>query len=245
MRSIDEHSTLKDILDALKNEEQRSRVMNEIKDINPQSEEVMGLKMFLEKNDYEFASLVEFLNKDKIDFKNISSKKKTSRGTPIWLKYAAVLLPFLGIGYFMLNDGSGDLYNKYYEKEVGLPVTMGVDSAVTFNNAMNAFKDDSYDEAINGFNELLASNPSNDTLHYFLGCSYMETGKIDRAEINYLNINENSVFKQKVDYRLALIYIKKEEYDTARMVLVKIETNKNHRYNSEARKILNESPFKE
>lgn len=244
MKRFNEHSSLDEILKALENKEERSHLMKELKELDASAEEVKGFQMYLRENGYSYESLKRFLNEDRISFNQLILKDKKRSSLPVWVKYAAVIvLPILGVSYFLMNGSKNNLFDKYYEKEVGLPVLMGNDTKITFNNAMNAFKDDSYEEAIDGFNRLLELKPSNDTLHYFLGCAYFEHGNVTKAEENYKSIGDRSAFSQKRDYRLALLYIKNGELELSAKILEKIVKDPNHRYYQVAEQLLAEPYF--
>jgi len=244
MDKKNKHITLKEILDSLDNETTREDVFTQLKNTNPADDEVKGVKLFLENNNYDYKLLQDFINSSKPDFNILLQEKKKASTKRNWLIYAAIVLPLIGLGYFMMNNTSKNLYSKYYEKEIGLPVTMGNDTKIVFNNTMNAFKDNEFKESLLGFNDLLAQHPTNDTLLYFIGCANLELENLNKAILNFNEVNEPLILKEKSEYRLALVYLKKEEYKLAKKVLQQITGNKNHRYYEVAIQILKEPIFK-
>jgi len=235
--------TLKTILDSLENEETRTLLFSKFNNTQPTSDELKGLKLFLENNNYDYKLLQTYLKNSKPTFDTLLEEKKKKNPLQNWLKYAAVLIPLIGTGYFMLNNTSKNLYAKYYEKEVGLPVTMGNDNKIIFNEAMNAFKDNEFEESLLGFNELLKNNTTNDTLHYFIGCANLELNNLNKAILNFEEVKKPQHLKEKSDFKLVLVYLKEEEYRSAKKILQKISENKNHHYYTVALTMLEEPLF--
>lgn len=244
MNKENKHITLKELLVLLENENSREETICFLKNLDPENEDVKGLKLFLETNNYDSKRLNDFAINSKPSFNTLLQEKKSATTHRSWLKYAAVLIPLMGIGYFMMNSSSSNLYSKYYEKEIGLPVTMGNDIKIVFNNTMNAFKDNEFKESLLGFNDLLENNPTNDTLLYFIGCANLELENLDKAILSFNEVSEPLILKQKSDYRLLLVYLKKEEYELAKKVIQQITGNENHRYYEVAIRILKEPVFK-
>ena len=244
MKNKNKHNTLKEIIDSLDNETTREAVFTQLKNTDPVDDEVKGVKLFLENNNYNYQLLQGFINDSKPNFNTLLQDKKKTTSNRNWLKYAAILIPLLGIGYFMMDRTSNNLYSTFYEREVGLPVTMGNTHKIVFNEAMNTFKDNEFKEALLGFNDLLEHNPSNDTLLYFIGCANLELENLDKAILSFNEVNEPLLLKEKSEYRLVLVYLKKEDYQSAKKVLQQIAANKNHRYNAVALTILKEPVFK-
>ena len=237
--------TVEEVLASLDNPIKRVEVFNQLRAMNPQSEELKGIKDFLEANNYDHVKLKAFVAKSENNFDAIleRSNKKSSNNT--WLKVAAVVIPLIGLaGFLLLNKPDTDLYTNYYEKEVGLPVFMDTEQDKGFNDAMNAYKDNSFKEALTGFDGLLNGQPDNDTLNYFIACTNMEIGDFEQAIEYFETVNESSAFKEKSEYRTALCLLKLEQLPKAKEVLTVITRTKNHRYHDNAVELLKEKPFK-
>lgn len=246
MNKKNKHITLNYILDSLDDKASREIIFKQLRDSDPIDDEVKGAKLFLENNNYDYKLLQNFISNSKPNFNLILKKDKKPTRQHNWLKYAAVLLPLIGIGYYLLfvnNNTDKKLYSQYYEREVGLPVVMGDTNKILFSNSMNAYRDNHYGEAINGFNQLLKINSENDTLLYFTGCANMELGKLNEAIVNFREVDEIKTFIEKSEFRLALLYIRKGGYKIAKEMLEKIASKENHRYNSQSIIILKESVF--
>lgn len=236
---------LQEILNSLSNDAERVRVFNILKSSDPIDEDVKGIKIFLENNDYDHKLLEKFLSKPK--FESLIHITKESKSENNLLKYAAVLLVLIGIGSILVFNNlnsSSKLYSKYYQKEVGLPVFMSSNAKILFNESMNAYKDNDFKSSLNGFEKLLQHSPNNDTLNYFIGCSYLELNDLDKSISSFQKVDVNSVFIEKSEFRLALAYLKKKEYKKSKRILSLIQQDKNNPYYSLATKMLAESVFK-
>jgi len=236
---------LQEILNSLSNDAERVRVFNILKNSDPIDDEVKGVKLFLENNNYDHNLLEGFLSKPK--FENLTNTTNHSNSRNTLLKYAAAFVVLIGLGSLLIFnnfDTSSKLYSKYYQKDVGLPVLMSSNSKILFNESMNAYRDNDFISSLNGFEKLLQDNPKNDTLNYFIGCSYLEINDLDKSILSFQKVNDNSVFKEKSEFRLALIYLKKKEYKKSKRILSLIQQDKNNPYYSIASEILAESVFK-
>lgn len=236
---------LQDILNSLSNDRERERVFDILKNSNPVDEDVKGIKIFLENNNYNHKLLEEFLIKPKFEVLPNQPSKTHFRNN--LLKYAAVFVILIGFGSFLVFNhinASSKLYSKYYQKEVGLPVLMSSNAEILFNESMNAYKDNDFTSSLNGFKKLLQKTPNNDTLNYFIGCSYLEVNDLDKSILSFQKVDDNSVFKEKSEFRLALVYLKKKEFIKSKRILSLIQQDKNNPYYSIASEILAESVFK-
>jgi len=236
--------TVEEVLASLDNSERRVEVFNQLRTMNPQSEELKGIKDFLEANDYDHEKLKSFVSKSEKNFDAILDRSGQSTSNNTWLKVAAVIIPLVGIAtFFLLNKPNTDLYATYYEKEVGLPVFMSSERDMTFNDAMNAYKDNAFKEALTGFDGLLKEQPDNDTLSYFIACTQMEIGDFEQAIKHFETVNTSSAFKEKSEFRMALCLLKLEQLPKAKEVLTGIARTQNHRYQNKAEELLKEKPF--
>lgn len=233
--------TMDEILNSITNEELRVDVMERLKKSEAIDDEVIGAKLFLENNNYDFNQLASFLQSSELSIDKIVEQHKTAKSNYGWLKVAAVLVPLIGISsYFLVNKENkfDNLYSNYYEKELGLPVTLSNENDKVFNEAMNLFRDEDYNSSLQGFRELLLEQPNNDTLHYFIGVCLLEKGNLLEAK-NELTYNfQNSFFKEKATYHLALVYLKLEQLKESKILLQEISKNENHRYYQQAKALL-------
>ena len=246
MIELKENITHDELLSLLKESENRVEVFNWLKTIEPTHDEVKGVKLFLEMNDWDYLKLEQFVSDSEKSYSTIKTIKSKNNPFRTLLKVAAVLIPFIAIGSYLVLTQFGSnsvLYAKYYEKEIGLPVLMNTDTEKTFNESMGAFKDNEYKEALSGFQSLLSEDIKNDTLLYFSGCSYMELNDFANAILKFEAVPDKSVFKEKSEYRLVLMYIEENDLNKAKKLLHSIASEAEHTYNSKAKEILKEGVF--
>ena len=237
--------TVGEVLNSLDNPIKREEVFNRLRSSEQLSEELQGIKDFLEANHYDHEKLRSFVKRSEENFDNIINRSNERKTSTNWLRVAAVIVPIIGLAtFFYLNQQETDLYTKYYEKENGLPVFMGIEDNKQFNDAMNAFKDNEFNEAINGFDDLLAANQKNDTLLYFMACSNMELGNYQQAIDQFQMVNDVSVFKEKSAYREVLSLIALEHYSEAKSRLTEIAQTNGNAYQNQAAELLKEKRFR-
>jgi len=246
MTELNENITLDELLSLFREGDNRKDVINKFKKLKPINEDVKGLKLFLENNNWDYLKVEEFIALSQASFPKVEQNRAGKRMNSRWLRVAAVIIPLIAIGSYLIftqNKNEAKLYTKYYEKEVGLPVLMSSNDDKVFMESMNAFRDNEYEEALVGFSELLETKANNDTLLYFSACSNMGLDNNLEATKQFIAVPDYSVFKEKSDYRLALIYIKNEDFEKAKQKLLVIADSANHQYNSTAKKLLKEDVF--
>jgi tetratricopeptide (TPR) repeat protein len=233
-----------DVLNSLSDDSEREKVFEILKNSDPINEDVQDVKFFLENNNYDYRSLQEFIDKPK--FENLLSSTENSKTRTNYLKYVAIFVGLISFGsYFIINslDSSSKLYSKYYQKDVGLPVLMSDKDDILFKESMNAYKDEDYETSLRGFEELLINKPNNDTLHYFSGLSNLELDRLIKSISHFEEVDDRSIFKEKSEFRLSLVYLKRKEFEKCKMVLEKIIQNEEHQYYSVSKEMLGESVF--
>lgn len=235
--------SIDEIIQSIENISLRSDIVFRLKNSNPTDEEVIGVKKFLEKNDNNMDKLNQFLKGSHQSIDLIVENQNQRKSNKIWLKAAVVLIPILIVStYFIFNarelESSQDLYSKYYIKEIGLPVTLSVNSKKLFDESMNLYRNEEYSKAIMGFEKLRETNVNNDTLNYFIGVSYLELKDFEKS-LKYLSEDFlKSAFKEEVDFRLVLLNYKMNEIDKSIQILNSILENSNHKYYKESKSFL-------
>lgn len=128
-----------------------------------------------------------------------------------WL-LAAAMIAVIAIGFWLLIDSfnaNENLYSKYYKADPGLLSAMSFSDNYQFDRAMIEYKTANYDSALKNWETLLIANPKNDTLHYFIGASYLALDKNEKAIQNFeevLKIQTSYFFSDANWYKgLALI----------------------------------------
>jgi len=238
--------TMDEILNSMTNKELRVEVVDRLKKSTPIDDEVIGVKIFFESNHYDFNQLELFLQSSQWSIDNILTKNKSTKSEYGWLKVAVVIVPLIGIStYFLLNRGSkyDDLYSSYYEKELGLPVTLSDNDHKLFNESMNLFRNEDYKKSLQGFQTLLLTQPNNDTLHYFVGVCLLENGNVSESINEFSWDYKGSIFKEESQYRLVLSYLKNGDLKNSKEILLQITKIKEHPYYSQSKKLLEDKRF--
>jgi tetratricopeptide (TPR) repeat protein len=203
MNNDSSHINLEKLIAALQNKEQELWAIDALKNLNTTDEELLGIKLFMEQNNYDVAKLQLFLNTAKLNYNNLN--KSTPKPSYGWLKVAAsiVLLVSFSIGGYVYYT-SNNYYQQYAFHEPGLPVFMS-DNSTTIDNWMTEFKDNNFVEAQQMGEELLAQNTSNDTILYYLGVIYCNLGNYQQGLINFKKVSLNNVeLKNKAYFLEAL-----------------------------------------
>jgi hypothetical protein len=172
-----------------------------IKDHQFEEEELAGLKLFLQNNNYDIQLLKQFIEPPAL---NLQTKKQISVGN--YYKIAAGIVLIISLGFlvkFTLSDKSSTITN-YWIEDSGFKVWMGDnDKSMALNNGMSYYKSEDYEAALNKFLTVSA----NDTAQYYAGICYIKVNQLDSATY-YLNALSNlSVYKNKSYFYLALCYL--------------------------------------
>ncbi len=153
----------------------------------------------------EFHEDIATQEKDNIQF---NPKVKSLQ----WRKIAvaAALIIAAGSFWFLNRNSNNQLYADFYSPDPGLPTTMSSTNKYEFYEAMVAYKQGHYNEALNTWTNQLKTKVDNDTLNYFVGSALLADKK-ERKAISYLEEvtkQDNSVFRSEAFYYLGLAYLK-------------------------------------
>ena len=166
----------------------------------------------------------------------LDNKKNSSTNKFYWWAGIAACLIFFQIY----------LYNSKFTIplpiEEGLPVVMGDDNNVEFQNAMQLFKGGKYDASINRLNKLILINPDNDTLNYFLGCAELNVQQYLSASkhLEIVDATNSSVFNLKAKYFLAFALYKTNKTKEAKVLLDELNSNTDNPFVEETKAFLKE-----
>jgi hypothetical protein len=209
-------------------------------------EEILGLRDFMEQHNWNSEALNAFLSPAPDLFEQLQNRKRQNRMGSWPLKVAAVLVPLLGISWFIWqqnNTTTANLYATYYAAEPGLPVTMSLKGNVDFANAMSAFKDRQWQEAEKGFATLLNQESDNDTLQYFIGCVQLELQDGANAILQLSEVDSASAFYKKARYRLLLAHLQMGNVELARSLALTIVDDSTDVHATKAALLLREPTF--
>ena len=124
-------------------------------------------------------------------------------------------------------------FDKYIYQDGGLPITMGITTNIDFTQGMIEYKDKKYDKAISLFEKL----GENDTIDYYIGNSYLYLNNPEKASL-FLS-KDNKGFYYQSRYNLAICYIKINQIEKAKSILMEISKSE-HFLCDKAKKLLEE-----
>ena len=243
MNNSKQHITLEILLKSLEvdfDKVERARIFQRLKDNEPTDDALIGAKMLLEENNWDYKVLKQAFDKtqDKIEAVALGTKQ-TQKRQP-YLKYAAVLIPFVAIaGYFLLNTSKS--IDAYFVKETGLPNLMSNDKN-DWNKLMQLYKSNELESAYQLSEEIGKKKRNNDTVIYYKAVIAYDLNKFEMANENFKNIstNKQSIFQADAEFRLGFSLLKSGRKEKAKQQFEKIQSNLESPYNSEATTILKE-----
>lgn len=142
-----------------------------------------------------------------------------------WL-VAGSLIVLAGLAALLfLNKShkSDRLFFAYYKPDRGLITAMGTSDNYLFDRAMIDYKTKRYDSAVKAWERLLGSNPSNDTLNYFIGSAFLANNNIDSAVYYFEKVsnNQKSAFLNDAYWYLGLASLKQQKSRNAILYIEK------------------------
>ncbi|MEO9020898.1 MAG: hypothetical protein ABI237_14710 [Ginsengibacter sp.] len=132
-----------------------------------------------------------------------------------WMVAASVIV-LVGLGtllFFNQPNKSEKLFSEYYKTDPGLITAMSTSDNYLFEHAMIDYKTKKYDSAIKTWKELLISNPTNDTLNYFIGSAFLAKDKSDSAIPYFQKVLTipQSYFFNDANWYLGLSFVKQQK----------------------------------
>lgn len=159
-----------------------------------------------------------------------NKRKSSVRKIHPFLKIAASISIFLlsgvGLWWFLHHNKSEDkLYAQYYKPDPGLPTVMSSSADYTFDEAMQAYKLGSYQEAALSWEKQLKTKVNNDTLNYFLGSTYLAQGKLEAAIEKFDSVlaNKASIFLEDASWYKGLAYVKLGQLNKAKQTIIHVD----------------------
>lgn len=226
------HFTYAEFMDLLKSSSENDLLIkNQLSSYDGNDIRLLGAKSFLEKED-DIHKLKAFL-----EFNPTNHHKKNKQNTvhrKIYYKIAAgvllaLILSFGGIYFFKPKN----YYQLYSVKDSGLNVFMG-ESASNIDDLMTEYKNENFEKAKSMSLKLISQNPTNDTLHYYLGVINCEL-KLPNEAIQEFNLvsKQATILYERAFYSktLCLMAVDKEK---AKNNLLEITKNSNNTYYKQA-----------
>ncbi len=243
MNNSNQHITLEILLKSLENDfdkVERARIFQSLKDSEQTDDALIGAKMLLEENNWDYTILQQAFDttQDKIDAVALGTKQTHKRQH--YLKYAAILIPFVAIaGYFLLNTSKS--IDPYFIKETGLPNLMSNDMN-DWNQLMQLYKSNELERAYQLSEEISKKKRNNDTVIYYKAVIAYDLNKFEMANENFKNIsaNKQSIFQADAEFRLGFSLLKSGKKEDAKQQFEKVQSNSESPFNADATTILKE-----
>jgi len=170
------------------------------------------------------------------DAEHVPEKKRAVSFVRPLLALAAIgLVVVLGYWVSSLNY-EPQLYSKYLYVDPGMPILMSQSDEYHLNDAMTYYSEENYAVAIEKLGKLLPAQPTNDTIQYFLGASYLYENHIDQAidELTIVSQDSNSIFKAKAEWLLVMTALRRDDMDKVHELLDPILSHVDHPYIDQA-----------
>lgn len=156
--------------------------------------------------------------------KGIAAEERTEERRMLngrtFLRYAAIIAAIAtgAIWWMTRTPLNEQLFAEHFAPDPGLPVTMGTTSDPAFADAMVAYKLGDYAEARTKWEPLLAEDPTNDTLRYYIASAWLaENGSRQATPMLEALVKEpGSAFADRGRWFLFLSYLRDGEIAKAR-----------------------------
>lgn len=142
---------------------------------------------------------------------------------------AASLLLLLSFAIWIFvqpqSSASEKLYVANFYPDPGLPVAMSLSDDFFFEEGMVSYKEEDYEKAIELWSKLESHIGDTDTLNYYIAMAKLNIGQFELAatQLDSLIERTDSEFRDKAIWYSALIFLKKEDRESAIQMLQKIK----------------------
>jgi hypothetical protein len=222
------------------NPQERMRILEQLKNSQPTDEGLLGAKMLLEANNWDYNVLAKAFAKTENRIEKTASNTKRTNNSR-YLKYAAVLLPIAFVLGYFINSSLNNKQNieAFYLKEEGLPNYMGTEKT-NWNPLMELYRANKMKAALDISEQILIQKPQNDTAIYFHGVISYELKNYKIAKTDYTKIaqNKESVFHYDATFKLGFALKNLNENKAAQQQFETITNDQNNPYNEKAKVVL-------
>jgi TolA-binding protein len=236
-----EPNTLELLLQSLEDDfdkHERQLIFLELKNSNPTDDALLGAKLILEQNNWDYLILKKAFAKAETRIDTLASQKTTQNSKIKYLKYAAVLIPIaLIMGYFTNNVNNS--IDQFYTKETGLPNLMN-GKKTNFDDLMQLYTSNHLEKAFALSAQIKAEKPSNDTINYFEAIiAYdLKNYAVAKQGFKKVALNKRSPFYKDAEFRLGFVLNQLNKVEEAKNQFEKVKTNNDNPYCEEAEKVL-------
>ncbi len=181
--------------------------------------------LFEAANDEDFKEIFPSLKSAEQTYMTTQTKKPLLRLSPRnLLLYAASLLfiVFFSWMFFVKSNSveSSQLFATYYEPYPMVLAFRGKSDLIA--NAVNSYNDKNFDSVIKSMNQLILKDSLGFVPYMYLGIAHLELGNLEEAIENFKVVSDsnNPSFRQQADWYIALTYLKANENEKAKEILI-------------------------
>jgi TolA-binding protein len=216
----------------------REIIFLELKNSNPTDDALIGAKLLLEQNNWDYLILKNAFTKAETRIDALASQKPSQNSMTKYLKYAAVLIPMALITTYFATKSNNSI-DQFYIKETGLPNLMS-GKKTNWDALMQLYKSDQLEKAFALSAQIKAENLENDTINYFEAVIAYDLKKYAIAKEGFKKVasNKQSTFFNDAEFRLGFVLNHLNQEEEAKNQFEKIKTNSNNPYSDEAVKVL-------
>ena len=241
MNNNNKYITLELLLQSLENDfdkQERELIIDELKKSTPTDDALLGAKLFLEQNNWDYIALKNTFKKAENQIDALASQKRTLNSKTKYLKYAAVLIPMALLTGYFVNKADNSI-DQFYTKETGLPNLMS-GKKTNWDELMQFYKTNQLEKAFVLSAQIKAEKPTNDTINYFEAVIAYDLKKYTIAKKGFENVAENkqSTFFNDAEFRLGFVLNQLSQVEEAKNQFQKVKANSNKPFGEEAEKIL-------
>ena len=240
MNNLEQNITLEILLKSLENDfdaTERTKIFQILKDSEPNDDALLGAKMLLAQNNWDYKILKKAFAKTESKIDAIALKKP--RKNKNYLKIAAVFIPFVAIISYFLQDSNPSI-DDFYIKDSGLPNLMSNEPKNDWNDLMQLYKTNQIDKAYLLSEKINEAKKENDTAIYYKAIIAYDLQKFEIAKTNFKNViaNKQSVFYFDAEYRLGFSLLKLGKKTEAKQQFEKVKSDSQNPYQTEAESVL-------
>jgi TolA-binding protein len=217
---------------------ERELIFLELKNSNPTNDALLGAKLLLEQNNWDYLILKNAFTKAETRIDALASQKPNLNSKTKYLRYAAVLIPMALITAYFANNANNSI-DQFYTKETGLPNLMS-GKKTNWETLMQLYKSNQLEKAFALSAQIKAEKPLNDTINYFEAVIAYDLKKYDVAKEGFKKVasNKQSTFFNDAEFRLGFVLNHLNQEEEAKNQFEKVKTNSNNPYSDEAVKVL-------
>ena len=217
---------------------ERELIFLELKNSNPTDDALIGAKLLLEQNNWDYLILKKVFSKAESRIDTLASQKPSQISKSNYLKYAAVLIPMALITAYFANNANNSI-DQFYTKETGLPNLMS-GKKTNWDALMQLYKSNQLEKAFALSAQIKAEKPLNDTINYFEAVIAYDLKKYAVAKEGFKKVasNKQSTFFNDAEFRLGFVLNQLNQVEEAKKQFQKVKANSNNPFGEEAEKIL-------